>query len=472
MDDEEFGEFEYVYDDDDEDEAVAGPGLKEAFGLPDELPPMRLPGMAQLADMARRSPVVAQLVALADWAGEDGRLVDEEEELPDPAVAEGASVLGVSTDEFRYLWEIAYTADWIDLEEDEDGELRMYPASTAEQWDEGTADDVLACWDATLEAVLAEALPLAGEPDPASGLDLEGRGFVLAIFLFLFRQDGLLLSEARELIRDTVVGEDPAPALMLEWAEWVSCYGEPADVILRRSAELGAVIMPDSPDEPVRLTPLALWALREQVLLEGIGVPLLPSPEEMSAVELLAVAASATEEEFDTETDGWLASRDPLTAAREVLSLATVGEAADRVLAAGVVSRIGADAVPAWQSMLEVPEMAPYARVAMAGLAADGTLVNGSDFGLSLEDVAWLTTDVLAIACDEEADPAEIAEQLAAAVPEGNEALVFDMISRGPHPDAVDVLEMLGSYHPDKKIAKQARTFAYKAASRRSAAGD
>jgi hypothetical protein len=461
MDDEEFGEFEYVYDD--EDEEVSGPGLKEAFGLPDELPPMRLPDEAELADMARRSPVIAQMVALADWAGEDGRLVDEEEELPDEDVTEAAAVLGVSTDELRYLWEIAYAADWIDLENDDEGELRMFPASTAEQWDEGTDEDVLACWDATMESVLAEALPLAGEQDPESGLDLEGRGFVLAIFLFLFRQDGLLLAEARELIRDTVVGEEPTPELRREWSDWVRRYGEPADVILRRAAELGAATLPAGEDEPVRLTPLAMWALRQQVMLEGVGVPLLPSPEKMSAVELLAVAASATEDEFDTETDAWLASRDPLTAAREILSLATVGEAADRVLAVGVVTRIGPAAEDAWHGMLDVPEMAPYARVALAG--------KDEDLGLSLEDIAWLATDVLAIACDEEADSSEIAAQLAAAVPPGNEVLVFDLISRGPHPDAVDVLEMLGSYHPDKKIAKQARTFAYKAATRRATGG-
>lgn len=466
MDHEEFGEFEYVYDDD-ADESQ-GLGLKEAFGLPDELPPMRLPGEAELAAIARTSTAMAQMVALADWAGDDGRLVDDDEELPDSDVADAASVLSVSTDELRYLWEIAYAADWIDLEEDDDGELRMFAASTAEQWDDGTDEDVLACWDATMESVLAEALPLAGELEPDSGLDMEGRGFVLAIFLFLFRQDGLLLPEARELIRDTVVGEEPSPALRREWDEWVRRYGEPADVILRRAAQLGAVTYPEAQDEPARLTPLATWALRQQVMLEGVGVPLLPSPEKMSAVELLAVAATATEEEFDAEADAWLASRDPLVAAREILSLASVGEAADRVLAVGVVTRLGGSAEPVWQGVLDVPELAPYARVALAGIAEGGEVLQPSaGVELSLEDVAWLATDVLAIACDEDADASEIAAQLAAAVPPGNEVLVFDLISRGPHPDAVDVLEMLGSYHPDKAIAKQARTFAYKAATRR-----
>ena len=35
-----------------------------------------------------------------------------------------------------------------------------------------------------------------------------------------------------------------------------------------------------------------------------------------------------------------------------------------------------------------------------------------------------------------------------------------------PHPDAADVLTLIGKHHPDKKVAKAARRFAYKASSR------
>jgi hypothetical protein len=39
-------------------------------------------------------------------------------------------------------------------------------------------------------------------------------------------------------------------------------------------------------------------------------------------------------------------------------------------------------------------------------------------------------------------------------------------MSRGVHPDAVAVLNHVGKYHPDKRVAKAARTAAHKAASR------
>jgi len=42
-------------------------------------------------------------------------------------------------------------------------------------------------------------------------------------------------------------------------------------------------------------------------------------------------------------------------------------------------------------------------------------------------------------------------------------------MARVPHPEAADVLTVIGRQHPDKKIAKLARKSAYKAASRRAA---
>ena len=57
--------------------------LKEAFELPDSLPPIRLPSIAELAAQARQAPMAGQLAALAMWVG-SGRRVDEEGDLPPP----------------------------------------------------------------------------------------------------------------------------------------------------------------------------------------------------------------------------------------------------------------------------------------------------------------------------------------------------------------------------------------------------
>jgi hypothetical protein len=42
------------------------------------------------------------------------------------------------------------------------------------------------------------------------------------------------------------------------------------------------------------------------------------------------------------------------------------------------------------------------------------------------------------------------------------ELAVFELMARAPHPDAADVLTVIGKHHPDKKIAKLARKSAYR----------
>lgn len=454
--------------------AVEPPGLKELFDLPDEMAPMRLPEDSELAAIARTIPMMSRLVALADWVGEDGRLLDEDEELTSDDAAEGATAVGVSADEFHYLWEIGYAADWIDADSDDsDGEFSMFPASCASDWADGTDDDVLACWDATLEAVLAETLLLPTEDEAEPGIDFEGHGVALFIFLFLLRQAGLTRTDAREIMREGVLGEQPLPVLTRAWNEFTQEYGDPADLVLERAAELGAVSLGEADDPEVRLSPLGLWAVRRQLLENGVDIPLLPPVAEMGAVDLLSAAAGLDSGEFDAEVTAWLESRDPLEAARELLSLASAGEPADRVLASGIATRIGPPAEPAWREVMDAPELAPYARVALIGLA--GGIPGESEIpGLELSpsDMAWMTTDVLAILCsdsgpDDPPEAEELVEQLAATVPPGQEPGVFELISRGSHPLAVEVLTMIGQHHPDKAVAKEARKCAYKAATRR-----
>jgi hypothetical protein len=460
------------------------PSLKELFGLPDELPPMRLPEDAELAEAARRAPMMTRLAVLADWTGEDGRVVDEDEELYDEDIEEGAAAVGVSTADFRYLWEIAYAADWIDLEEDEDEDgdedLRIFPASTADDW-AGTDDPeaTLMCWDATLECVLSETLLLPDEDVAEPEINFEGHGMVLIIFLFLLRKGDLTRADASEILQEGILGGEPDPDTNRAYQEWSAAHGDPAEILLERLAELGAVSIGDGPDGVVEMTPLGTWALRRQIMANDVEIPLLPPPAEMSAVDLLSAAGGMEEDEFDAETDAWLASRDPLGAARELLSLASVGEPADRVLATGIATRVGPAAEPAWQDVMTVPELTPYAKVALTALAGGvpgETQLPGLE--LSPEDMAWMTTDVLAILVadsgtdDEEDEPGEdyseeLAEQLASTIPPGQEPMVFDLIARGTHPEAVEVLTMIGQYHPDKHVAKEARKCAYKAATRR-----
>ena len=84
------------------------------------------------------------------------------------------------------------------------------------------------------------------------------------------------------------------------------------------------------------------------------------------------------------------------------------------------------------------------------------------------EDLAWVATDLLTLAIDEEfPDPEYLAISFREAVPAGREQMLFEGMARGEHPDTVEVLNHLGEYHPDKQVAKAARTAAHKASSRR-----
>jgi len=84
------------------------------------------------------------------------------------------------------------------------------------------------------------------------------------------------------------------------------------------------------------------------------------------------------------------------------------------------------------------------------------------------EDLARVATDLLTLACGEKyPDPKEVAAQLSRAIPAGEEAWVFNLMSRSSHRDVVQVLMVLGRSHPDRQIAKEARRAARVAARNR-----
>jgi hypothetical protein len=287
----------------------------------------------------------------------------------------------------------------------------------------------------------------------------------LVTALFLARGEGLLVALADEVIREGATGELSAAESAQTWAAWTQAHGEPAGVLLRRLSELGAVRLDDEDEGPVaRLTPLGSWAVREQLIASGVDLPLLPPPAEMTAADLAGAAEGASEEEFAAEADAWLALRDPGPAAGELLDVARDGGAGERMAAVAAVRRLGAAAEPSWQAVLDVPALRPYAKMALAGIAGAPRPGLEQDPG----DTAWLLVDLLA-ATGEAAGPGELAAELAGWMPQGTGDALFDAMARLRHPDAAAVLTLIGEQHPDKKVAKAARRYAYKASSRAAA---
>src|SRR5580704_11430389 len=467
--------------------------LKEAFELPDSLPPIRLPSIAELAAQARQAPLAGQLAALAAWVGASGRRIDEAGDLSPADAAAAAAAAGAGADDFAYLWEYAIAADWLSYDDDAD-EDRVLPGETAEAWTDDTNADVCFAWFVTLGAVLDETFEVAGparadapaagedddeddeddedegdEPDDDGdgepALDFLGLPLALAILLFTSRAEGVPRAELAEVFwADAAVDMTAAQAAVAR-EEWLAAYGDPVELLLGKLAALSAI---REAGGIVRLTTLALAELRDRLVEEGVDIPLLPpTAAELTGGELLAMAEGVSEDEFYAESAAWAAARGAVPAARELLDLGAHGDPGDRLLAVAAVTRIGAAAAPAWRDNLNVPPMSGYAKITLAMLEDDGSAGRPAGLEPSPAEGAWMATDLLALACDDEyPDPDELVVTFNEAVPAGGEAALFDAMSRGIHPDAVAVLNHVGKYHPDKRVAKAARTAAHKAASR------
>lgn len=464
------------FGDEEEDEDDDLVDLKEAFGLPDQMAPLRLPMPEELAAVARRAPLMAELRKLAWWLGA-GRAVTEDEELAGGDAAEAAAELGVDVARLAHLWWLALDAAFIELDEDE---AHAVPGETAHDWDEGDEDEVLDIWDAVFALVIGDTLDDAAalDPDRSSELDFVGHGAALAVTLFLARPDGLSVAAVSEVIRAGATDELPPAQAEEAWQSWVGAHGDPARLLLDLMADLEAIELADTEDGLVaRLTPLGLAAIRTQLVESGVEIPLLPDTEHMTAAQLIAMAEGVAEEEFTAETAAWLSYRIAEPAARELLAVAAASDPASRILAVGVVAaEIGPLAEPVWREVLGQTELRAYAKAALAALASGDPAV-ASLPGLEPDDhdLAWIITDALVaegwddLGDDVGREPEDLAQRLGEAIPSGQELVVFELMARVPHPDAADVLSVIGKYHPDKKIAKLARKSAYKAATRQAA---
>ena len=100
-----------------------------------------------------------------------------------------------------------------------------------------------------------------------------------------------------------------------------------------------------------------------------------------------------------------------------------------------IARRIGVPGLHAWLDAMKHQELRGYARVTLGMMAAD---LPESSLPLVLEpdpdDMAWLATDLLALACGtDDPDPEEVAGQFAEAVPAGEEAWIIGLMAQSAH---------------------------------------
>jgi hypothetical protein len=469
---------EIVFDDDldgdylDDDDFL---DIKEGFGLPDSLPPLRLPPDGELAAAARGSRLLERARQLGVWVGVEPRRLTDEGELTPADAAAAAQALGLAADgpELQLLWELAEALEFVAFDEElaPDGDSEI--ASTGpgiEDWPDGADEDVLEMWDHALAVTVSRTLPLAAELSGREDLDFTGVGGAVPVVLFLARADGMRVTELTELIRDPATAELPPGEADGAWRSWVEEHGDPAGALLAPLAELGAVAVESG---VARLTPLGSCAMRLQLIDSDVEVPLLPPVEEMTAAQLVALGTTADQAELATEAAGWLALRSADVAVAELLAVAKSGGPAERMFATSIATDAGPDAQAQWEQALDEPTLRPYAKMALTRIAggADGEVVPGLDPTMS--DVAWVVTDAvagLAGSVDpDQLDPEEraaheamLAEQVADTVPTGRAEPLLEQIRRLDHPGAHTALTVIGKHHPDKQTAKAARTAAFK----------
>jgi hypothetical protein len=411
-----------------DDEFLIGPDPAE-LGLPEELPPIRVPDFATMASQARGSAFLTKVHQVATWL--DGReVVVEDYELSAADTAAATAALSCSGNEFEMLWELAEDLGFIEVTDD-----GARPAEGFKGWPGGSDDDVVDAWDAAFEFVLAESVWYDLDLDPETDPDLGPAGPAMMFGLFLAGGNGLPRNELSELVRAGLTeepDEDPFEAV-----------GDPTPALLERLRELGAV---EILEDDVKLTPLALWGMRERYVALGVDVGVLPPVERMTATELLAAGALLGDEESASESRAWLALRTPEQAAQELISAAHRGDAFERMFAVHLIRSNDLGTESLWRSAMDVPEMRPYAKTELAGEEPDIT------------DAAWLLTDLMAATGEvDNAFPPEVPHEMVQDM--------FDAMWRLPHPEVGEVLTMIGEEHPDKKIAKAARKAAFKARS-------
>ncbi|MEV6023318.1 hypothetical protein [Streptomyces sp. NPDC052036] len=465
------------------------------------LPPVRLRSEAELARDALAAPLLSHAARLARWAGPDTR-VGVGGELVEEQLPAAAEALGLTGEDAAALvgeaWQVAVDTGLVEIVDEEEGTVA--PGADLALLTSGSPNDVLGVWLGALETVLADAsvpdlddlvdaLDEGGEID-FSSLDWDPEAE--AAFL-----DGVLANLYLLAVSEEGPGDGPVPLPALAASMIVpDDMGDPTNDVLEQVSDammrlddqfrilepIGLVdfqpvdeaLMADPEEDPaapvdetdvsrygmVRLTPLGLYGMRARLLEAGMAAPAVGELADKGADALLDSTSVFPPAAAQAETEQWLARREPLAAARELLGAARgtdAGAPLRRLRCQQALSLVGPEAEPALREVLDDAELGGLARVWLTECGA-------ADVPAPPESmVFWLTIDTVAAQLAAEGNSAELqglVEGLAA-----QHSGFFATAWRVDHPATPDVLEAMGRLHPDKKLAKEARKAAFKARS-------
>lgn len=443
---------------------------------------------------------------LARWAGPTtrvgagGELV--EEQLPAAALALGLAADADGAADASEAWRVAVDTGLVEIVDEEEGTVTAGEDLAVVA--SGSPQDVLALWLGALDTALADAsvpdlddlvdiLEETGEVD-FSQLDWDPEAE--AEFL-----EGVLGNLYLLTVTEGGAGDEPVPLPALAASMILpDDMGEPTDDVLEQVSDamlklddqfrllvpVGLVEFqpvdealmaeieegegttePDAFDDSdvtrygmVRLTPLGLYGVRARMIDAGLDAPLVGDLADKGADTLLDGTSSFPQAAAQAEIEQWVARRQPLVAARELLVAARGADAGAplrRLRCQQALSLVGGEAEPALREVLDDAELGGLARVWLAEHGAGDVPAPPESL------IFWLTVDTIAaqLALEGNSDELQgLVEGLAA-----QHRGFFAAAWKVDHPATADVLEAMGRLHPDKKVAKEARKAAFKARS-------
>jgi hypothetical protein len=384
------------------------------------------------AQLACESVVLGRAVTLARWIGTGRRPVTAGQVLRKADVPAAGSAVGVEVPprlrtmaDIRGLhrpWCVAVATGLLQV-----GGGWVSGGPALGRWPPGDAD-LLAAWLTALRAVCAaESYPQ----------DEDSVRLLTMALLEVLRKDGVpgtggLWGPVHATLSDLCDRYDKSPWEPLHAADryYDLQTGMPLAGLLALLAEFGAVA--GDPGKPV-ITPLGRWAARQLAAdLPGLADP------GLSAGEMIAEAARfGDEEQRDHVAWGWLAERQPAETAREILTAAEGMSPLLRVMAVGVVQRLGEDALPAWRELTAAPRVGPHARAVLA------TWDQGPE--PTDADWDWLAVEAAAAALQDKG-PDEALSRVWESMPGTDLDTCLAKVRATGHPDAAELSQEVAEF--------------------------
>jgi hypothetical protein len=384
------------------------------------------------ARLARESVVVGRAVTLARWIGTGRRPVTAGQVLRKADVPAAGSAVGVEVPPrlrtmadiraLRRPWCLAVATGLLQVG---GGSVSRGPA--LERWPPGDAD-LLAAWLTALRAVCAAE----SYPQDEDSVRLLAMALLAVLHKDGEHRPGGLWGPVHAALHDLCDRYDKSSWEPLHAADRYDGpeTRTPLAGLVALMAEFGAVA--GDRGKPV-ITPLGCWAAGHL----AAGLPGLADPS-LSASEMIAeLARFGDEEQRDHVVWGWLAERQPAETAREILTAAEGMSPLLRVMAVGVVQRLGEDALPAWRELTAAPRVGPHARAVLA------TWDQGPE--PTDADWDWLAVEAAAAALQDKG-PDEALSRVWESMPGTDLDTCLAKVQATGHPDAAELSQEVAEF--------------------------